>query len=64
MSLLRGVGCFSGPFIGGIIADNYSMSKAFYFSGACYLIGFVFSAIVSFSPAKKTEKNNDAVQSS
>jgi len=64
VSLFRGVGCFTGPYIGGIIADNFSMPKAFYFCGACYLIGFAFSAIVSFSPPKKDEKNNDTIQSS
>jgi len=64
VSLFRGIGCFTGPYIGGVIADNFSMSKAFYFSSACYLIGCTFSAIVSFGPAKKTEKNNREVQSS
>ena len=71
VSLFRGIGCFAGPFIGGLIADNEyigelikesksnTMSIAFYFCGACYFIGFVFSAIVSFSPVKKAEKNNE-----
>lgn len=59
VSLFRGVGCFTGPFIGGIIADRYSMAMAFYFCGACYVIGFIFSAIVSFSPVKKPDTETE-----
>ena len=37
----------------GIIADKIDMVTSFYFCGGCFVIGFVLSAIVSFSMSKK-----------
>jgi len=61
VSLFRGFGCFIGPVIGGIIADKIDMVTSFYFCGGCFVIGFVLSAIVSFSMSKK--KNTKAESS-
>lgn len=58
VNLFRGVGCFIGPYIGGLIADKYSMVKSFYFCGGCYFVGFIFSAAVSFSKDKKSTKTD------
>jgi len=49
INLFRGFGCFLGPFIGGLIADKYDMITAFYYSGLCFSVGLVLTALVSFS---------------
>lgn len=49
VNLFRGIGCFIGPKLGGIISDTLdSKSKVFYFCGMCYVVGLFFTALASF----------------
>lgn len=48
VSLFRGIGCMLGPFIGGLIADEFGAAMAFYFAAGCFIMGTIFSAIPTF----------------
>lgn len=48
INLFRGVGCFLGPFLGGIISEQFSVVAAFFYSSIMFSIGLVFALIVSF----------------
>ena len=56
-NLFRGFGCFIGPFISGLIADKYSMINAFFYSAACFTVGFILTAVVSFAESCKPNKH-------
>jgi len=71
VNLFRGFGCFIGPFLGGIVADNFGEVKAFYYSAGCFTVGLVLAIIVSFGAmcCKKdtdttTVENNKTVDDS
>lgn len=49
VNLFRGFGCFLGAPIGGLISTQTgSILNSFYYSGVCFSVGFVLTALVSF----------------
>ena len=48
INLFRGIGCFLGPYLGGIISEKYSVISAFIYSAFMFSFGLVFALLVSF----------------
>ena len=50
INLFRGVGCFIGPPIGGVLSEKYNTLAAFFFAGGCMVAAFVFTAVIGLTP--------------
>lgn len=59
VSMFRGVGCSIGPFAAGAIADRYDKVISFYYSGCCFVVGCILSAVVSFSKQPKPKNDEE-----
>jgi len=57
LNLFRGIGCFIGPVLGGLVSKNFGGSlAAFWYAGGAFAIGTVFSGIVGFGAMCKLFK--------
>ena len=57
--MFRGIGIALGSFIAGAITDRYDEVFSFYYSGCCFIIGFLFSAMVSFNNRPKSKSDEE-----
>lgn len=50
VNLFRGIGCFIGPYIAGVIAGkNEQYTHVIYFAAICFSVGFALTFTISFS---------------